>query len=147
MGEFSRDEFSQGMREMGVSSVEEIHAALPRLRADLSDAVFFRKLYCWAFGFSVPKGQKFLQIDHAIELCRVLMAGQGYKHLDAWCDFLREHYKRPMNKDNWQMFYDFTRTVKDDFSNFDPEDSSWPNLIDDFVSHMTGNAPAKTSLI
>lgn len=57
------------------------------------------------------------------------MIGDRYKYMEDWLTFLETEYKKAISRDTWQQFYEFTQTIKTDFSNYD-EDSAWPVVID-----------------
>lgn len=40
-------------------------------------------------------------------------------------NIIKNHYKKAISRDTWQQFYEFTQTIKTDFSNFDFE-GAWP---------------------
>jgi DCN1-like protein 1/2 len=83
------------------------------------------------------KGQKCVQLDVALGMWRLLLAEQRHWPLiDEWCEFLQKHHaNRAVSKDTWSQLYDFIKTIKPDFSNFD-ETAAWPYLLDEFVQHM-----------
>lgn len=50
-----------------------------------------------------------------------------WAHVDEWCAFLQARHGRAISRDTWVQLFEFVRTVKPDFSNFD-ESAAWPYL-------------------
>lgn len=86
------------------------------------------------FGYLKPSNQKVMMPDVAIQAWRLMLKGR-YSLLEEWCVYVQDQYKKPINKDTWEQFLEFTCVVKSDLSNYEV-DSSWPVLIDDFTSYM-----------
>ncbi|KAG2452598.1 hypothetical protein HYH02_002835 [Chlamydomonas schloesseri] len=137
MCEYSKDEFTSGLVKLGVDSIDKLKRKLPDLRAELKSDTKFRDVYSFAYNFSREKGQKCVQLDTAIGMWQLLFSvpEQRWPLIDDWCEFLTKHHNRAISKDTWQQLYDFIKTVKPDFSNFD-ENSAWPYLLDEFVDHI-----------
>jgi DCN1-like protein 1/2 len=133
MGEFSREEFEEGMQEIGVDSPDALKATLPFLRSELNDKLKFREIYEYSFLFSRENGQKCVQLDVALSIWPLLITTEKWKHIESWCDFLRIHHKRAVSKDTWMQLLDFINIVDEEFTEFDPN-GAWPYLIDEFVA-------------
>ncbi|KAG2494561.1 hypothetical protein HYH03_007327 [Edaphochlamys debaryana] len=137
MCEYSKDEFTSGMVRLGCDAIDKLKRRLPELRAELKQDAKFREVYAYAYNFSREKGQKCVQLDTAVGMWQLLFSvpEQRWPLIDDWCEFLTKHHNRAISKDTWQQLYDFIKSVKPDFSNFD-ENSAWPYLLDEFVEHM-----------
>lgn len=142
MCEFSKDEFLQGMEELGCASMDSLKRKLPQLRAELKSSQTFGEIYNYAYGFACEKGQKCLQLDTANAMWQLLFAEQRWPLVQKWCDYLEEHHKRAVSKDTWSQVLDFSKIVRteSDLEKFDAStNSAWPYLIDEFVDQLKGS--------
>lgn len=131
--EFSRDEFINGMVELGCDSVDKLKSKLPSLEKEILDPSKFKEFYQFTFNYAKNPNQKGLDLEMALAYWNIVMAGR-FKFLNLWSQFLKEHHKRSIPKDTWNLLLDFATTVNDDLGNYD-EEGAWPVLIDDFVEY------------
>eukprot|EP00743_Colponemidia_sp_Colp-15_P001431 GILK01001569.1.p1 GENE.GILK01001569.1~~GILK01001569.1.p1 ORF type:complete len:269 (+),score=48.58 GILK01001569.1:61-807(+) len=140
MGVFTRKEFLEGMTRLGCDSIDKLKAKLYELRSELLEEGKFRDIYVYVFSFAKEPNQKYLTFELAAELWKLLLSDR-FRHLELWLSFMKEHNKNAVNKDLWAMLLDFSRSINENFSNYDA-DGAWPVLIDDFVDYARKRLPA-----
>mmetsp|Transcript_10023 Transcript_10023/g.25966 ORF Transcript_10023/g.25966 Transcript_10023/m.25966 type:complete len:251 (+) Transcript_10023:114-866(+) len=130
---FTREEWTRGMVDMGVDSIEDLVERFDELRELLEDADTFRDYYTWCFGFSKEPGYgvRTLPIEVAVQMWQLTL-GKHLRPLKDWLAFLEAKQVKAVTKDVWDMLLTFATDVNDDMANYD-EDGAWPVLIDDFV--------------
>ncbi|CAI5510365.1 unnamed protein product [Closterium sp. Naga37s-1] len=166
MCEYSRQEFTSGLRSLRVTSLEALKALLPSFRRELQDENVFRQIYNFAFAWAKEKGQKWLALDTAIGMWQLLLGYRSWPHVDHWCDFVRVQHNKAISKDTWSQLFEFSRVrcscpcpsysspsltlhlAAPAFPAPAPllltqgqleqydEGGAWPYLIDEFVDHL-----------
>lgn len=113
-------------------------AKVPAIRASLEQPDAFKQFYQYCFSYTLSiegvKERKVLGLEYAISAWRVVLKDR-IPFLETWITFLEETKKKAINKDTWDLFWDFSRQVNADFSNYDPS-GAWPSTIDEFVDYM-----------
>ena len=70
----------------------------------------------------------------AIPVLQVLFANRENRHIDPFIEFLKESEAniKCLNKDQWDIFYEFSRTMDDNFTGYS-DTAAWPSLLDEYV--------------
>jgi len=135
MCRFTKKEFVEGFKLIKVDSLKGLHNKFPELLREVeSDAEKFKDLYRFTFKFGLDseEGQRSLPIGMAIPLWKLLFTKNPPDLMERWYEFLEEHEVRGISRDTWNMFLNFTESIKSDFSNYD-DTEAWPSLFDYFV--------------
>jgi len=84
--EFTRDEFMNGMTELGCDTMDKLKSRLPSLENEIKDPFKFKDFYQFTFNYAKNPGQKGLDLDMAIAYWNIVLRGR-FKFLDLWCTF------------------------------------------------------------
>lgn len=92
-----------------------------------------RKYYRWIFDFYKEDERKTIDKEEAIEIWQTVLIDlpRGWK-LETWIKWLEKQKVRVINRDLWNMLFDFFLEVDPDCSNFE-DDGCWPSTLDEFV--------------
>lgn len=82
-----------------------------------------------------------MAVDLALSLWKILLSTR-FALVDAWLEFVQQSNLRVISRDVWKQTLEFSKVMKPDLSNFDP-DGAWPVLLDDFVDHVQDTWAAK----
>eukprot|EP01105_Mastigella_eilhardi_P028111 TRINITY_DN903_c0_g1_i5.p1 TRINITY_DN903_c0_g1~~TRINITY_DN903_c0_g1_i5.p1 ORF type:complete len:250 (-),score=59.46 TRINITY_DN903_c0_g1_i5:106-855(-) len=137
-GYFTRDEFVNGMKSLGCSSISQLRKQLDSINVSLnSNLADMHQLYQFAFEYcKLQPEQKLIENTIAATMINLALDKRpGFKHVERWCAFLSAEgvpSVKAVNKDQWDCFFDFSRQVPDDLANWHSDDP-WPCLFDEFV--------------
>lgn len=112
MGEYTKEEFIQGCKNLGVDDLAGWKGKIATMRADLKNDNKFKDMYKFVFGFACEKGMKSIDIDTAVALWPTLL-GNRCKFMDKWVSFIQEKAEKKeitiMTKDTWDLFFDLVQ--------------------------------------
>ena len=73
----------------------------------------------------------------ASTVLQVLFANRENRHVGPFVEFLKESKLQGqikcLNKDQWDVFYAFSRTMDDEFTGYS-DTAAWPSLFDEYVA-------------
>jgi Cullin binding/UBA-like domain len=137
MGSFTREEWINGMRTLKIDSFDTLKKSIPALKKrQTSDLEFAKKIYRFAFTYTLEPGVRNIDKADALALWQVLLSDRGWPLYADWTRYVEEKLiTKTISRDTWNMVWDLAHTVKPDLSNYDPS-GAWPVAIDDFVDHQ-----------
>lgn len=94
--EFTKEEFINGMTELGCDSIDKLKSRLPQLENELKDNYKFKDFYHFTFNYAKNPGQKGLDLDMAIAYWNIVLKDK-FKFLDMWCTFLQVSQYQTIN--------------------------------------------------
>lgn len=134
MCSFTEEEFVNGCEKHGMTSIETMKEAIPRLMESVKGKSF-TPFYQWTYKFAldIESGQRTLPTEMAVSLWRLVFTQNCPNILDKWLHYIEtEVSARGISKDTWDMFLIFVDQIGDDLQSYDDAEA-WPSLLDDFV--------------
>jgi len=130
--EFSREEWFDGLSQIRCDTLDKLKNWISHADDQIQDVANFRKFYNFSFGYAKPLASRGLAQDLAIAYWRIIFGNDP--RVEHFIKFLQRD-ARGVTKDEWQLFYEFLQTVRDDFSNYDVEGGAWPVRFDEYVEY------------
>jgi len=146
---FTRQEFVDGMYELGCDSLEKLKSSIPNMMSevDSSKSESFKQLYRFTFGYAKEEGKKNLDIETATAYWGLLLENK-FVFLGLWKEFLSGADGGKRNTipvDTWNVTLDFVNQVTS-FDQYDTE-GAWPTLLDEFVEYARLKEQEKSTQI
>eukprot|EP01103_Thecamoeba_quadrilineata_P018888 TRINITY_DN7436_c0_g1_i1.p1 TRINITY_DN7436_c0_g1~~TRINITY_DN7436_c0_g1_i1.p1 ORF type:complete len:268 (+),score=38.21 TRINITY_DN7436_c0_g1_i1:28-831(+) len=143
MGYFSKKEFTNGFRKLGVDSIVNIKALIPTFTRNFEDPDTFKEIYNYSFSFAKERDKKLLDLQMAEAMIRLLLS--RYEHTSHFLEFLKEQTNwKGINQDQWVNLLEFVVTITPDLSNYD-ENSAWPVILDEYVEWRRAKSSCEVS--
>jgi DCN1-like protein 1/2 len=144
LGEIQRSEFVDGFANLGADSMTEIKNQLSSIKSQLStsgNAATFKEFYLWVFSFiKDDEERKVVDAAPAMEMMSIVLADR-WSSLNKWVEFVTSTGVKVISLDVWSQVLEFAKEVKD-LSQYNPDESAWPGIFDDFVEFVK-NPPKK----
>lgn len=156
IGDFTREKFIAGWKSVEKTGTNQAYDNIKAqgdhvksLRKQLQkDHSYLKQVYRYTFILARPEGQKNVPIDAALDFWKMFFdSDQGgidwnsdsTPWLDWWLEYYETRYKRPTNKDLWNMVGELViKTQEPGGENMDwwSEDGAWPMAVDEFVTFV-----------
>jgi len=133
LGEFTRNEWREGLTYWKCDDTPKLKEKLPAFRALITEQQNFKEFYNFVFQYGKDTKTKGLDLNMAIELWKLILKDR-FHYLDLWIEFLQKNRKHSISKDEWALLLDFANSIAADMSNYNAEEA-WPVLIDEFVEY------------
>ncbi|CAM9484942.1 unnamed protein product [Heterosigma akashiwo] len=131
-GQVQREEFSNGLTELGVDTIEGIRSLLPQLDPNFMEHSTFREFYKFVFQFSREGTKRTIEKDIIAALLPMVVENRS-PHLAKFVEFLEQLPENTrVTLDQWNSFLEFSQQVPLSLEGFDA-DGAWPTLLDEYV--------------
>ncbi|CAM9670448.1 unnamed protein product [Heterosigma akashiwo] len=136
-GQVQREEFSNGLTELGVDTIEGIRSLLPQLDPNFMEHSTFREFYKFVFQFSREGTKRTIEKDIIAALLPMVVENRS-PHLAKFVEFLEQLPENTrVTLDQWNSFLEFSQQVPLSLEGFDA-DGAWPTLLDEYVEWLQG---------
>jgi len=146
LGEINRTEFVDGFATLGADTTTEIKSQLATIKSSLAtsgNAATFKDFYLWVFTFiKDDEERKVVDAAPAVEMMALVLADR-WTHLPKWVDFVTSTSVKVISFDVWSQVLEFSKEVKD-LSLYNPDESAWPGIFDEFVEFVKNPPKKKT---
>jgi len=106
----TRAEFMHGMHALRVSSMAQLKAAMPSVRAQLHRPKTFKNVYAFVYSWSLEPGTKGLPKDVALAYWSLLLPFANFALASEFMAFMRKR-EAGVSKDLWQQVLLFITTI------------------------------------
>jgi len=133
LGEFTKEEWSEGLTYLKCDNLDKLKKKLPELKDEIKKDQSFKEFYNFVFFYGKGTQQKSMSLEMACMLWRMILKDK-FTFLDMWIEWLEKHHKHSISRDEWALLLDFAVSINKDMSNYNAEEA-WPVLIDSFVEY------------
>ncbi|KAL8431393.1 hypothetical protein Efla_001748 [Eimeria flavescens] len=150
-GVIEKADFTRGLRSLQVDTLEALKAKVQPIREALSkDTQQLRKVYGYAFTYSLEPLQKQLPTELAVAYWRLILGPLGWSFFDHFLNYIENVSNlSSITKDVWLMVFEFVLTAQTPVGQAETaeenvdrvlreyeDDGAWPLVIDNFVEWM-----------
>jgi hypothetical protein len=132
IGIFTREEFVDGLRLLGLDSIEKIKAKLSYFREEIEDLEKGKVIYRFAWDFyKEGKEKKSIDLELIDSMLQILIPNRP--HISLIRKYLKKQKQyKVLNLDQWISILEFSVTIGPEYQEWE-NDEAWPVLIDSFV--------------
>ena len=92
----------KGLDGLGVATIAELREALPVMRSMLANTRLAKRIYSFAFDFSLEENMRGLHMEVAVELWKILLKDQ-FGLLEPFTNYIQDSSMKTVSKDLWSM--------------------------------------------
>mmetsp|Transcript_1508 Transcript_1508/g.1707 ORF Transcript_1508/g.1707 Transcript_1508/m.1707 type:complete len:292 (-) Transcript_1508:118-993(-) len=142
IGYFQKEDFIAGMKKLGCDTMDKLKNKKDQFEKEIKNEETFKAIYRFAFHFSKADKDK-RQMDFLTADCVLELLLDGRPHVERFRKFIHVQTAYPgLNQDQWMSFLDFSKTINEDFENYDAS-GAWPVLLDEYGEWVQDGMPEK----
>jgi hypothetical protein len=117
-GVLKKSECLKGLSFYHINSFSEFKTNLVKMRGELNSYDSFQQIYEFAFKYNIIPPKNFILVEDAIPLYTMLLPQTICRFATDWIDYLKAGKRKELNKDAWNTFGEFLKSIHGDMKNF-----------------------------